>query len=72
MGSITLNKKGDYYYYRASKALLNSITKNLSIDLNKKNINVLCIHPGSVKTKMNPGGDISTSQSSQKIINFYE
>ena len=70
MGSITLNKKGDYYYYRASKALLNSITKNLSIDLNKKNINVLCIHPGSVKTKMNPGGDISTSQSSQKIINI--
>ncbi len=35
-----------------------------------KNINVLCIHPGSVKTKMNPGGDISTSQSSQQIINI--
>ena len=34
------------------------------------NINVLCIHPGSVKTKMNPGGDISTDISSQKIINI--
>ena len=70
MGSITLNEDGDYYYYRTSKTLLNAITKNLSIDMKKKNINILCVHPGSVKTKMNPSGDMSISISSQKIINI--
>ena len=70
MASITLNNEGNHYYYRTSKTFLNSITKNLSIDLKKKNINVFCIHPGSVKTKMNPSGDISTSLASQKIINI--
>ena len=70
MGSITQNNQGDYYYYRTSKTLLNAITKNLSLDLKKRNINVLCIHPGSVKTKMNPSGDISTDIASQKIINI--
>ena len=70
MGSITLNKVGDYYYYRTSKTLLNAITKNLSLDLKKRNINVLCIHPGSVKTKMNSSGDIPINIASQKIINI--
>ena len=68
MGSITLNKDGDYYYYRSSKTLLNTITKNLSVDLKKKDINVLCIHPGSIKTKMNPSGDMSIDMASQNII----
>lgn len=70
MGSITLNTEGDYYYYRTSKAFLNAITKNLALDTKKKNINILCIHPGSVKTKMNPGGDIQASLAAQKIINI--
>ena len=50
MGSITQNIQGDHYYYRTSKTLLNAITKNLSLDLKKRNINVFCIHP-SVQTK---------------------
>tara|TARA_B100001250_G_scaffold67387_1_gene53953 strand:- start:6 stop:746 length:741 start_codon:yes stop_codon:yes gene_type:complete len=70
MGSITLNKEGDYYYYRTSKTLLNSITKNLSIDLKQMNINVYCIHPGNVKTKLNVGGVILPTVASQKIINI--
>ena len=70
MGSINLNKEGNYYYYRSSKTLLNSITKNLSIDLKYKKINIYCIHPGSVKTKLNRGGLISPELSSQKIINL--
>ena len=70
MGSINLNKDGGYYYYRTSKTLLNSITKNLSIDLKHKNIIVYCIHPGSVKTKLNSGGLISPEISAQKIINL--
>jgi len=70
MGSINLNKDGGYYYYRTSKTLLNSITKNLSIDLKHKDIIVYCIHPGSVKTKLNSGGLISPEVSAQKIINL--
>jgi len=70
MGSINLNKEGGYYYYRTSKTLLNSITKNLSIDLKHKNIIAYCIHPGSVKTKLNSGGLISPEMSAQKIINL--
>ena len=70
MGSIDLNKDGDYYYYRSSKSLLNTITKNLSIDLIKKNIRNYCVHPGSVKTKLNSGGLISPKFAAQKIINL--
>ena len=70
MGSISNNISGGYYYYRGSKTLLNSISKNLSLDLKNKNINVFCIHPGNVKTKMNSSGIISPDISAQKIINI--
>jgi len=70
MGSISNNKIGGYYYYRSSKSLLNSISKNLSLDLRKKEINVFCIHPGDVKTKINSGGLIAPDISAQKIINI--
>ena len=70
MGSMTLNTNGGYYYYRGSKALVNSLSKNMSIDLKSMKINVFCIHPGSVKTKMNSGGVISPEFSAQKIINI--
>ena len=70
MGSISNNISGGYYYYRGSKTLLNSISKNLSFDLKDKNINVFCIHPGNVKTKMNSSGIISPDISAQKIINI--
>lgn len=70
MGSISNNISGGYYYYRGSKTLLNSISKNLSLDLKNKNIKVFCIHPGNVKTKMNSSGVISPVISAQKIINI--
>ena len=70
MGSISTNKVGGYYYYRLSKCMLNALSKNLSIDLKTKRINVFCIHPGNVKTKMNSGGIISPELSDQKIINI--
>jgi 3-oxoacyl-[acyl-carrier protein] reductase len=68
MGSMSDNT-GDYYLYKGSKTLLNSITKNLSFDLNQ-NINIFCLHPGDVKTKMNTGGLISAEIAAQKIINI--
>ena len=69
MGSTNLNKTGNYFYYRSSKNLLNSFSKNLSIELNNK-VNVYCIHPGSVKTKMNSGGVLDPEFAAQKIINI--
>ncbi len=70
MASLRDNKSGGYYYYRASKTLLNSISRNLFFELNKKNINIFTIQPGNVKTKMNSSGVISADISSQKIINI--
>ena len=70
MGSISNNVSGGYYYYRGSKTLLNSISKNLSLDLKNKEINVFCIHPGNVKTKMNKSGIILPDIAAQKIINI--
>ena len=69
MGSINHNKTGKYFYYRSSKNLLNSFSKNLSIEFNNK-VNVYCIHPGSVKTKMNSGGVLDPDFAAQKIINI--
>ena len=70
MASLKNNKSGGYYYYRASKTLLNSISRNLFFDLDKKNINIFTIQPGNVKTKMNSSGIMTTDMSSQKIINI--
>tara|TARA_B100000989_G_C19436576_1_gene425419 strand:+ start:85 stop:825 length:741 start_codon:yes stop_codon:yes gene_type:complete len=70
MASLKNNKSGGYYYYRASKTLLNSISRNLFFDLDKKSINIFTIQPGNVKTKMNSSGIITAEMSSQKIINI--
>ena len=69
MGSSNLNKTGNYFYYRSSKKLLNSFSQNFSIEFKNK-INLYCIHPGSVKTKMNTGGIINPDLAAQKIINI--
>ena len=70
-GSINQNKDGDAYIYRTSKSALNSITKNLSIDLNKKfGTTVLAIDPGNTKSGMNPGGYIETDNCAKLIIDL--
>lgn len=66
-GSIQLNNRGDSYAYRASKAALNAVTKCLAVDLQDKGVSVFSIHPGSVRTDMNPGGQISPAESVQGI-----
>lgn len=52
MGSMSLNHEGGYTPYRASKAALNAITKNLAIEVKAKHITVVAIHPGWVQTDM--------------------
>ena len=69
MGSSNLNKSGNYFYYRSSKKLINSFSQNFSIEFKNK-INLYCIHPGSVKTKMNTGGIINPDYAAQKIIDI--
>ena len=70
-GSIKLNKDGNFYIYRISKTTLNSITKNLSLILNKKyNVNVVAIDPGNVKSNMNPRGIIETNDCAEMIIDI--
>lgn len=71
--SIERNKTGKDYIYKGSKSLMNSISKNLSIDLKKDyGINVFSICPGNVKTKLNPLGILDPKIVALNIINILE
>jgi len=52
VGSITDNRLGGWYAYRASKAALNMLIKTASIEVarRKKNAIVVGLHPGTVAT----------------------
>ncbi len=54
VGSITDNRLGGWYAYRASKAALNQIIKSASIELKRLNPEMVCIalHPGTVDTRL--------------------
>lgn len=56
MGSIADNTSGGSYVYRASKAALNAVVKSLALDLGKRGITVVVVHPGWVKTDMGGRG----------------
>lgn len=64
MGSISDNDSGGAYGYRASKAALNAIGKSLSLDLKSRDIVVLVLHPGWVKTDMGGPNGLLTVQES--------
>jgi len=70
-GSINLNNQGNAYMYRASKTALNSITKNMSIDLMARfKTIVFAIDPGNVQSGMNPGGKLGADVCANLIINL--
>ena len=70
-GSINLNNQGNAYMYRASKTALNSITKNMSLDLMTRfKTIVFAIDPGSVQSGMNPGGQLKADVCANLIINL--
>jgi len=52
MGSMANNSSGDYYAYRSSKAAANMVVKNLSLDLHRKSITCVALHPGWVRTRL--------------------
>ena len=54
VGSISDNKLGGWYAYRASKAALNMIIKTASIEqkLRNKQLCIVALHPGTVETAL--------------------
>jgi short-subunit dehydrogenase len=70
-GSLGLNSQGNAYIYRITKSALNSISKNLSIDLkNKFKISVITIDPGNVKSNMNNKGYLSPEKCSEYLLDI--
>ncbi len=52
VGSIGDNRSGGWHAYRASKAALNMIIRNLAIEVSRRTPDTLCVglHPGTVDT----------------------
>ena len=52
VGSIGDNRAGGWHTYRASKAALNMILRNLAIEVGRRNPDAICVglHPGTVDT----------------------
>jgi short-subunit dehydrogenase len=70
-GSIKLNNQGNAYVYRITKTSLNSISKNLSIDLNKRyNSEIITVDPGNVQTGMNTKGLLDPNKCAEYIIDI--
>ena len=70
-GSTEHNATGKDYVYKGTKSMMNSFSKNLSIDLKRDyGVNVFSICPGSVKTKLNPGGILKPKIAALNIINI--
>jgi NAD(P)-dependent dehydrogenase (short-subunit alcohol dehydrogenase family) len=70
LGSITENTTGGDYLYRSSKAAVNIVIKSLAIDLKQKNIIVIALHPGWVKTDM--GGPNATLNVEESVRGLRE
>lgn len=45
---------GGAYSYRSSKAAVNALFKSIRVDLEEKNVPVIILHPGIVKTNLDP------------------
>ena len=54
VGSISDNRLGGWHAYRASKAALNMLIRNLAIELGRTHRGALCValHPGTVDTAL--------------------
>lgn len=54
VGSISDNRLGGWYGYRASKAALNQIVRTLGIELARSRPEAICVglHPGTVDTRL--------------------
>jgi len=82
VGSITDNRLGGWYGYRASKAALNQFLKTLSIECRIKypNASIVAVHPGTTDTDLSrpfqggvkPGKLYTPEQTAARILNVIE
>lgn len=59
------------YGYKASKAALNMFTYNLTREL-PKNVKTFAVHPGDMKTDMNPDGPQSSKLQAKRILRIID
>ena len=52
MGSIDDNTSGGSYIYRSSKAAVNMVVRSMAVDLARRGITAVVLHPGWVRTDM--------------------
>ena len=72
MGSTAANLTGGHYGYRASKAALNAITRNLAVDLGAQGICVVALHPGAASGQPNSPGALTFDESAERIRELIE
>lgn len=78
VGSITDNHLGGWYSYRMSKAALNMLVKNLSLEVQRLNpsASIVTVHPGTTDTALSepfqsnlPAGQLQTpAQTAQRLL----
>jgi len=82
VGSISDNRLGGWYGYRASKSALNQFIKTLANECRTKypNASILAVHPGTTDTELSkpfqrnvkPGKLYSPDQTASRILNIIE
>jgi NAD(P)-dependent dehydrogenase (short-subunit alcohol dehydrogenase family) len=78
VGSISDNRLGGWYAYRASKAALNMVIRNLSIEVSRRNKTAIIVglHPGTVdsalskpfQSQVKPGKLFSPEHSAECLL----
>lgn len=72
MGSVAVNP-GGHELYRASKAALNSLTSGLWSELSGRNLTLISLHPGWVRTDMGgPSAAVSVEDSAAGMVSVIE
>lgn len=68
MGSVALNA-GGHELYRASKAALNSLSRGLFAEMRGRNLTLLTLHPGWVRTDMGgSGAPVGVEESARGMV----
>lgn len=72
-GSVSNNTSGFPYYYSASKAALNQLTRSIAADVHKRNVIAVVFDPGWVATDMGgPGAPVSPQDAVANLIDAIE
>jgi NAD(P)-dependent dehydrogenase (short-subunit alcohol dehydrogenase family) len=73
MGSVGSGSDGYHELYRASKAALNSLTRGLWSEVKGRDISMVTLHPGWVRTDMGgPGAPVSVEDSAKGLVSVIE